>query len=343
MQINKSNYEIFFIDYLDGKLSDIQVDEFLDFLKLHPELKEELKSLSDFKLPVDEISFSGKEKLMKAEESASNSFDYRAAAFIEGDLSINDEKAFVEELDTDPSKEKEFDLMMSTKLQKETVAYPFKDELYQKSKIRLLYWSSRVAAIIVLLILIGGVFQMTNIPNNEPILAESNYPALQTDTDLDSPKQDPTKKKKSIEEINSTKTDSIPKKTKSIRERTKGRLKEIAILPVQERLATPDQINPIFASLPVELNPSVYAMHEMNRTIDSSSKYISFDKYLAQKLLKKERNKSINFEKLAQAGLKAFSGLSKEKINYQINAEGEVSEISLNTGLLAFSIPVTKK
>lgn len=50
MKISRSNYEIFFLDYLDGTLSANRVDDFLDFLKNNPDLADELKGVSNISL-----------------------------------------------------------------------------------------------------------------------------------------------------------------------------------------------------------------------------------------------------------------------------------------------------
>ena len=39
MKINRNNYEVFFIDFYDGKLTDMQQLEMELFLESHPDLK----------------------------------------------------------------------------------------------------------------------------------------------------------------------------------------------------------------------------------------------------------------------------------------------------------------
>src|SRR6218665_1280814 len=56
MNINKHNYEAFFLDYHEGNLTPQQVAELLLFVEQHPELKEAFESfenisLEDFELP----------------------------------------------------------------------------------------------------------------------------------------------------------------------------------------------------------------------------------------------------------------------------------------------------
>ncbi len=63
--INRENYEIFFMDYLDGQLSPKQLEALKVFLNDNPDLKEELEDLSGFKLEAKEQSFPDKATLKK--------------------------------------------------------------------------------------------------------------------------------------------------------------------------------------------------------------------------------------------------------------------------------------
>ena len=53
MSINKSNYEIFILDYLDGNLSPEVIAELLLFLEANPDIKEEFQMLSSSHLDAD--------------------------------------------------------------------------------------------------------------------------------------------------------------------------------------------------------------------------------------------------------------------------------------------------
>ena len=55
MIITRDNYESFFMDYLEGNLEENLIDQFLDFLKQNPDLKEELHLFEEVSLPVEYI------------------------------------------------------------------------------------------------------------------------------------------------------------------------------------------------------------------------------------------------------------------------------------------------
>ena len=342
MKINQSNYELFFLDFLDGKLSDDQTNEFLDFLKVNPKLKEELKSITEIKLPADEVSFPWKNKLIKGSQDY-HSFNYRAIAFMEGNLSDEDQKAFVKELDSDPKKEHEFDLILNTKLTKVDIRYPDKKSLYRQSRLQRVYWSARVAAVIVLLITIWAVFQKEQISIPEPAFSESLTPVLRSDDDQPDRKQKPATSPKAHGKISEAKNNSIAKNATSIGERTKGSLEKANKQKQVVRIAAPEKIKPIIANLGKNSVPQVHTLEKMKaKTIPKQPEYISLDKYLAQKIFKTNKKDSVELDKIVKAGLKVVSGWSNEKLAYETNDQGQIAEISLKTSLLGFSIPVSK-
>src|ERR1035437_494503 len=66
MNINKNNYEAFFLDYHEGNLSPQQVADLLLFVEQHPELKEEFESFENFTLEdLSSIEFENKSHLKK--------------------------------------------------------------------------------------------------------------------------------------------------------------------------------------------------------------------------------------------------------------------------------------
>ncbi|MGZ4048212.1 MAG: hypothetical protein ACXVNN_02550 [Bacteroidia bacterium] len=66
MNINKNNYEAFFLDYHEGNLSPQQVADLLLFIEQHPELKEEFESFENFTLEdFSGITFENKSGLKK--------------------------------------------------------------------------------------------------------------------------------------------------------------------------------------------------------------------------------------------------------------------------------------
>ncbi len=64
--INRNNYELHIIDYLDGNLNHQQVEDLLLFLDQNHDIKEEFELLDNEPIIAEnKISFKGKESLKK--------------------------------------------------------------------------------------------------------------------------------------------------------------------------------------------------------------------------------------------------------------------------------------
>ena len=90
MKISKNNYESFFIDYLDGNLSDSQIREIEAFLMNHDDLREEFEGLEKILLKPDNIKYGFKENLRQPDLGDSvneSNFEFYCIAEMEGDLS----------------------------------------------------------------------------------------------------------------------------------------------------------------------------------------------------------------------------------------------------------------
>ncbi|MFY8109163.1 MAG: hypothetical protein ACOVO9_09225 [Bacteroidia bacterium] len=118
MQITKDNYELFIIDYLDGKLDSKGKQDLVAFVEANPSIKEEFELLKDAAdLEMDSTiqipDFSG---LKKQTILSENHFsDELMIARLEGDLNQNQELEFDAVLAKNEIKQKEFSLYKSTK------------------------------------------------------------------------------------------------------------------------------------------------------------------------------------------------------------------------------------
>jgi hypothetical protein len=157
MQIDKSNYEIWLIDWLDGNLTDLQVKQLKSFLDENPDLREEFDGLSGVTLSCSEKQFANKETLKK---SASNlpetQFEYLCAAYLENDLSPVQQNELKEITDQFPEKKKLFDLIQKMTLSPPEISYKHKNQLIKitpaKRVIRLAIIGLSAAAVITFFI-----------------------------------------------------------------------------------------------------------------------------------------------------------------------------------------------
>jgi hypothetical protein len=134
MQINRSNYEIWIIDWLDGKLNGIQTESLMHFLNENPDLKEELNEINTLRLKPPEKKFLRKDQLKKSSENYTESqFEHLCIAYNENDLSPEQSIELKEIVDLDPGKRKIFDLFRRTKLSPPEVLYKGKKLLIKRT------------------------------------------------------------------------------------------------------------------------------------------------------------------------------------------------------------------
>ncbi|MFZ6053441.1 hypothetical protein [Halocola ammonii] len=122
MKINRNNYEIFFLDYLEGKLNATEVAELLLFVDNHPDLQQELEMMRG-EVPVipgsDEVGFGGKLSLKKSEAGEMSRIDELFAKKLEGDLTDEEAAELTLELENNPTLFKEWELFSLSKLRVE--------------------------------------------------------------------------------------------------------------------------------------------------------------------------------------------------------------------------------
>lgn len=147
--INLYNYETYFLRYIDGELSEIEVEEMGQFIANNPDLADELCVLQETKLPLDEtIVFSPKSALLKhatAEISLKN-YETYFLLYIDDELSIQ-QKASVELFVLQhPVLQESFLLLLQTKLKPDWEVFSNKEILYHKMEksrpLVLMHWIS---------------------------------------------------------------------------------------------------------------------------------------------------------------------------------------------------------
>jgi hypothetical protein len=159
MNINRHNYEEYFILYLDNELSSEQRRSVEEFTQLHPDLQEELELLQQTKFTPDEqVIFSQKEELLFSGDASFitiSNYEEWLVAYIDNELAPEQRTAVEAFAGQHITVQKELELLQQTKLQPETILFPDKESLYRKEeKVRPIVWW-RIAAAAVLFIGIG--------------------------------------------------------------------------------------------------------------------------------------------------------------------------------------------
>lgn len=158
-EINRHNYEEFFLDYSEGTLTSLQRIALDDFLRKNPDLKVELEEMDGPVLTPDAGKFDS--DFLK-EIPFRESFDDFCIARLEGDLSTSTQMAFDAFLDKNKKSERENLLFQKTILKPdERIVFAQKDQLKKKNRKAVFWWyfsGAAVAASLLFLFTIGNLF-----------------------------------------------------------------------------------------------------------------------------------------------------------------------------------------
>ncbi len=161
--INRHNYEAFFLDFLDGNLSDDKKKELTRFLQQNPSLKEELERFEEVTLEPSDITYENKQELIKktqAQHFEITEFEYLCVAENESDINEEEKLQLAFEL-TKPENKTEYSIFKKLKLQAdEHLIFSDKKNL-QKKIISINYGiitSVAAAAVILLFFVFKGNF-----------------------------------------------------------------------------------------------------------------------------------------------------------------------------------------
>lgn len=191
MEINRNNYELFFLLYTDNELSAAERIKVEHFVTEHQDLKNELAAILQTRLaPCNSPTFPYKENLYKISGGgiAIHEGNYEAYFVQYGDneLCSEDQKAVEQFLELHPSKQREFDLLLQTRCQPEPhIVFPDKTSLYIRSgktiPVVLLHWR-RIAAAAAIVALgswlwmnAGDFVPAQQVEKDSPITAELQY------------------------------------------------------------------------------------------------------------------------------------------------------------------------
>jgi hypothetical protein len=162
MNINRNNYEEYFILYMDNELSRDDRRGVEEFVEKHPDLKEELEVLLQYKITPDtSIVYIDKEELMMSQSYSSidlNNYEEWLVMYIDDELNAEQRKDVEQFAASHPQIHEELTLLKQTKLQPEQeIVFPGKELLYHRTeKVRVIYFNwRRITVAAVLLIAVG--------------------------------------------------------------------------------------------------------------------------------------------------------------------------------------------
>lgn len=157
MEINRNNYELYMIDYLDAKLSAEQQEELTLFLAENTELQAEFDLLQNSILTdeVHPIPFEFKQELKKQERIQVSKYDELLVAKLEGDLSKDELLKLDAEIHIYPELKTSFEQYKKTKLiADEAIVFLNKSSLKKQANVIAMFTNLRMVSSIAAAFLI---------------------------------------------------------------------------------------------------------------------------------------------------------------------------------------------
>jgi type II secretory pathway pseudopilin PulG len=171
MNINRYNYEEFFLLYVDNELTKAERLEVEAFVDANTDLREELNILNELKLKPDTgIRFEAKELLMKpeAEGGIINPTNYEEffLLYVDDELTAIERREVEKFAAINPAMQQELNLLLQTKVEPEhAIVFPDKSLLYKQPETDrkpVVFMWKRVVAVAAMLLVALGIFWIAN-------------------------------------------------------------------------------------------------------------------------------------------------------------------------------------
>lgn len=376
-KINIQNYEEFFIDYLDGNLSDDELMALEDFLLQHPRLREELEGMENAFIKPEEINYNEKENLKQIDLSlpvSNENFDFFCIADAEGDLNEEQKSAFADYLNNHPAKNKDYIAFVNARLDKtEKIEYPGKEGL--KKSVFIIYrreiiTAAAIAAGIALLLSVYTFFinenpeidtiasyEEENVETAKTDTTSSQKPAKETkDVKSDPIKDLPGKAKKAVKKAatNITIKTSIPIASLEAAnfDTAKIKLEEFDRSEIINNAVIDPQLLSNLSPVNTVKNDliKIKTPYKLNQPdpVPDQSEYLTLQEFAVQKLsdiIFREDKKELNAINVASRGIDKINELAGTNMELEASArEGsEKKVLNFNSGLISFSTPINRE
>lgn len=320
MKINRENYEPYFIDLMDGNLSADQVDEILDFLRLNPDLADELKGIENIVLKPETDSDFNFNSILKSDFDQPEVFAETCIRSIENDLTASENDEFNTYLEVNKKAAKEYQLFKATRFEPDlTIAYPTKGQLKHSRKLSPI-WYAAAASVLLAMVL------WFNKPQSEIIIPQKAVVADLT-ADVPTPKihlVNSTVAFAKIADVETVNT-NIP-----IESKPEAIDRELAMLKPLKVLNTPKLANTADMLLALVNVPD-------KNGLNNSDYYPTVPELLANQVNKFDVKNGAR--KIGQFALERLKDISDDKLSFAVNANGNLQKIEYNSRMLAFTVP----
>lgn len=347
-KINKDNYEAFFLDFIEGNLSDDQTSILFSFLDKNPDLKAELDAFEAIELDHESLSpnESLKASLRREETTALLETDYLMIAQVENTITSEEKAKLAVLAKQHPEILDDLAIYHKTRIPKEpAIVFSNKTSLTKKERILPIWWQSAAAAAVLMLLFFNwpsvekrydpnDVFSFRS---NTANLNEINYAFTVIEN---SPRM---AEKENVSIVANTEKTILPKK-ETIAQPQKNDLQheEKAFAQLAEKsVPVKENMNSPITPVDTLTNPSNdESLAELAEIVQSENKlasqaaenYTPIDEFVKKKI-KKDVLKG---KTVSETILEELSELAKEKINLETN-KGESQKLALNIGKFSFS------
>lgn len=138
MNINRNNYESFFLLYIDNELSVAEKLAVDNFIQVNPDLEEEFIMLQQTVLKADEVEFGNKESLFKS-ATTSSELEESLLLHLDNELDAAAQQNINELIQANVDIQQAWLVLQRTKLQKdESIVFTDKASLYRKERARVI-------------------------------------------------------------------------------------------------------------------------------------------------------------------------------------------------------------
>jgi hypothetical protein len=358
MEINRSNYEIWIIDMLDGNLDQLQAEQVRLFLDRNPDLKEEIDELNLTTLFVPADKFPNIRNLRKSIDDIPDSqFEYLCAASLENDLSGDGLAEFEGIIERDSSKGEVYDLFRKTKLVPVNAVFKHKGRLLKGTSSRKVitsYSAWLTAAAAIGLLFVYYILVPRSLPDNPEKTALNlqvkdngiRYIEISSSEGI---RKAPDNKIKSGDAVTSSKV-AVPSKPKantgpSVEQEVPVREDAIVVSDIQVKNIAPDfglkenLPSPGLAVSNIQFNPPAG-----QTVISRANKLLA--KVFREKLLKEDvpEETPLKGYEIAEAGVNGINRLFgwEMSLNEKKDTDGELKSVYFSSRILKFNAPVKK-
>lgn len=169
MEINRHNYEMYFLLLVDGELCAQEQETVMAFVHANPDLAVELKALKATVLPdEDQYFFPDKSSLLKQEGTTISSENYETwfCLYVDNELTLSEKEAVELFVLQHPQYQDAFLLMQQTVLPKEEIVFEDKALLYKQERSRKVFYLPSFRIIAIAAALIGVFFSVWFVTQN---------------------------------------------------------------------------------------------------------------------------------------------------------------------------------